>query len=534
MKKVQLLDCTLRDGGYINDWGFGRSTILCMFERLVDSGVDIVEVGFLDERRPFDVDKAIQPNTKSFDAVFKGCDKKRSLAVAMIDYGTCGIENIAPREEGFLDGIRVIFKKQKMQGAVEFARQVQERGYLVSLQLVSITSYNDYELLDLISLINGFDPFAVSMVDTYGLMHRTEMDHYFDLLDHNLHPSIAIGYHSHNNFQLAYSNEIEMLTHTTDRLLIVDGTAYGMGKSAGNAPLELLAMHLNERYQGNYDLNQILEVIDGNVLRIYEKNYWGYSLLYFLAAANDCHPNYISYLMDKKSLSVKAINSIVKALDEPWKLNYNKGIIERLYQAYQKQEKLHTCTPKEMGSLFDRKTILLLGPGKTTLSKKEEITKFIEEHTPVVISVNCIPNGFRPYGVFISNAKRYGMLFHQFKCLHEEMPKCKVMGVSNIVGVGGDFDYIFDYEELFDGGEIIGDNALIMILRMLFQCQVDKVVLAGFDGFSPQTEENFYDEYLELSADFQRLLQVNEAVKERIKQFREKLDIVFLTKSLYE
>lgn len=534
MKEISLLDCTLRDGGYVNDWAFGHSTILCMFERLVDSGTDVIEVGFLDERRSFDIDRTIQPDTKSYDILFNGCEKKNSLVMAMIDYGTCGIENLSPCQDSFLDGIRIIFKKPKMREAVQFAKQVQAKGYLVCLQLVSITSYSDYDLLELISLLNELKPFAVSMVDTYGLMHRTEMRHYFELLDYNLLPDIALGYHSHNNFQLAYSNEIEMLSCDTQRTLIADGTIYGMGKSAGNAPLELLAMYLNERYGKNYDLDQILEIIDGNILRIYEKKYWGYSLLYFLAASNDCHPSYINYLVDKKSLSVKAINNIVKMIEEPKKLNYDKNYIQHLYQEYQKKERAITCSPKDIKQLFSGKTVLLLGPGKTLLSEKDKINQYITQNNPVVISVNCIPVGMNLAYVFISNSKRYSMLFHQFKQLHAQDQHCKIMAVSNIVSVGPTFDYVFDYEDLQDTNEIIMDNALILIVRLLSYTAVDHVVLAGFDGFSPSTQENFYEEYLELSADFERLLKVNGAVKARLKDFQEQMKISFLTKSLYE
>ena len=150
MKQISLLDCTLRDGGYVNNWEFGRSTTLCIFERLVDSGTDIIEVGFLDDRQPFNAERTIQPTTKCYDTIFEGCDKKSSLVMAMIDYGTCKIDNIFPCRESFLDGIRIIFKKPKMYEAVNFARQIKELGYLVSLQLVSITSYSDYDLLELI------------------------------------------------------------------------------------------------------------------------------------------------------------------------------------------------------------------------------------------------------------------------------------------------------------------------------------------------------------------------------------------------
>ena len=170
MSKISLLDCTLRDGGYVNDWRFGRTNIVSMFERLVDSNVDIIEVGFLDERRPFDIDRTIFPDTLSADKIYGSLDKKNAMVVGMIDFGTCSIEHLAPCCNSYLDGIRVIFKKGKMRPAMEFCRQVKALGYKVFSQLVSVTSYTDEELLELVQLVNDVKPYGVSMVDTYGLL----------------------------------------------------------------------------------------------------------------------------------------------------------------------------------------------------------------------------------------------------------------------------------------------------------------------------------------------------------------------------
>lgn len=82
MRKIQLLDCTLRDGGYVNDWRFGYTNIVSMFERLVDANVDVIEVGFLDDRRPFDIDRSIFPDTKSADKIYGMLNKKNAMVVA--------------------------------------------------------------------------------------------------------------------------------------------------------------------------------------------------------------------------------------------------------------------------------------------------------------------------------------------------------------------------------------------------------------------------------------------------------------------
>ena len=114
MNDVMLLDCTLRDGGYVNDWKFGRDNIVSIFERVVEAGTDIIEIGFLDERRPFDPDRSIMPDTDCVDRIYGGLDRKQTMVVGMIDYGTCDIKNVQPCKDTLLDGIRVIFKKENI------------------------------------------------------------------------------------------------------------------------------------------------------------------------------------------------------------------------------------------------------------------------------------------------------------------------------------------------------------------------------------------------------------------------------------
>ncbi len=335
---ISLLDCTLRDGGYVNDWKFGHNNITNIFDRLVDSGVDVIEIGFLDDRRPYDIDRTILPDTDSFDRNFSHLDKKGAFVIAMIDYGTCSIENIKPCSESYIDGIRVIFKKHLREPALAFCAQLKELGYKVFAQLVSVTSYNDYELLDLIRIANEVEPYAVSIVDTYGLMHQNNLMHYFDVLNRNLKPGISIGYHGHNNFQMGYANCISMISEAShiDRDLIIDGTIYGMGKSAGNAPIELIMMHMNRLGGKKYDISQVLEALDSSVTEFYQTATWGYNMFYYIAASNNCHPNYVSFLINKKTMSIKTVYELLGKLSGDKALLYDEKYIEELYLDYQK------------------------------------------------------------------------------------------------------------------------------------------------------------------------------------------------------
>lgn len=377
-KTVSLLDCTLRDGGYINDWNFGHDVIIGTYKRLDNACVDYIEVGFLDDRRDFDINRTITPSTSGFDKIFKNIKKKHSIPVAMIDYGTCDISNIKNASESFIEGIRVIFKKDKIEQALPYCKKIKDKGYKLFIQAISITAYSDIEMLEYIQKINEVEPYAFSIVDTYGLLNRKKLTNYFRLMDNNLKSSIKIGYHGHNNFQLAFSNSIEFLATDTKRDLIVDSTVYGMGKSAGNCASELLGMHMNEQYEKNYDINQFLEILDTDLMTIYEKSYWGYKYNFYLSAMQNCHPNYVSYLLNKKTLSVTSVNKILDLIPFEQKLLYKESLIESLYTQYQDKINCVSSDFEKLKEIFFNKEILLIGPGYTIVKEKEKVKKYFD------------------------------------------------------------------------------------------------------------------------------------------------------------
>ena len=188
----------------------------------------------------------------------------------------------------------------------------------------------------------------MSIVDTYGLLHQDSLVQIFNIMDANLSKEICIGYHAHNNFQMGYANCIEVLNKDVKRKILVDATLYGMGKSAGNAPIELISMYMNEKFNKKYDINQILEAIEKNIIEIYNKMPWGYNLFYYISALNKCHPNYVSYLMNKRTLSIKSINKILELIDTEKKLLYSKEHIEYLYLRYKENEYLDDKTIKTL------------------------------------------------------------------------------------------------------------------------------------------------------------------------------------------
>ena len=531
MGNIFLLDCTLRDGGYLNDWKFGKDNIASIYERLVRSGVDVIEIGFLDDRRTFDPERTIMPSTDCAGKIFGNMDRGDAMVVGMIDYGTCSIENLQPCSESFLDGIRVIFKKEKMYPAMEFCRQVKALGYKVFSQLVSVTSYSDEELKEVVGLVNDCHPYAMSMVDTYGLCDAPTLSHIVEVIDSCLDEDITLGYHAHNNFQLGYANAVSVLNSGLKRDVLVDGTLYGMGKSAGNAPLELLAMYMNLNFGKKYHLGQIQEAISTCILDLYHKKPWGYTLFYYIAASNRCHPDYVSYLMNKRTLSVTSVNEILQRIPEEKKLAKDIPLIRGLYREYLNKECDDREALEELSGRLAGKEVLMLGPGRNATLEQERIQETIQQEKPVVIAINYIPQQITPDYLFLTNSRRYLQMSSQL--LKEENRQVPIIATSNITEAERPFSYVVNYSNLIDEEAEFMDNSMMMLVRLLLKAGVHRILLAGFDGYTPD-DVNYFDENMEYSFVKEKADSLNESGRQFFREIRGQAEIRFVTGSYYQ
>ena len=148
-------------------------------------------------------------------------------------------------------------------------------------------------------------------------MRKKDILRIFYLIDNNLFKDIKIGFHSHNNLQLSFSNAQELITLNSKREIIIDTSIFGMGRGAGNLCTELMLQYINENIENKYYMLPILETIDEFIMPIFKTHSWGYSVPYYIAAINDCHPSYATYLTNMQTLFVKDINNIKFAY---WKL----------------------------------------------------------------------------------------------------------------------------------------------------------------------------------------------------------------------
>ncbi|MDY4193974.1 MAG: aldolase catalytic domain-containing protein [Bariatricus sp.] len=519
MRRVQILDCTLRDGGYCNDCHFGFENEKKIVNGLVEANIDLIECGFFRESVEYDSDYT---RFNSLEQVGRIIPQNRvgKLFVVLADYGKFDPKKLPDFDGSSVDGIRVAFHKKDMIGGLEACRKVKEKGYKVFIQAMVSVAYTDEEFLELISKVNEIEPYAFYIVDSFGMMKRKDLTRLFYIVEHNLKPSIWIGFHSHNNMQLAYSNAQSLVDMQTNRNLIVDSSVYGMGRGAGNLNTELFVQYLNENADGEYKLRPLLEIIDDIINDFYQKNYWGYSLSNYLSASHNAHPNYAGYLDDKKTLTVGDMNEIFEMMDEQKKFVFDKAYIEELYLRYMATGDVQEEHKDELKKQLSGKTVLLVAPGKSSVDEREKIADFSRRENVVTISVNFYYPEIDVNYIFLSNLRRFREL--------EPEKRCKCIVTSNIPA---DNIYLqLNYRDLLSNVQEVRDNAGLMAVKFLILYGVKEIYLAGFDGYAHDVNENYGDSRLAFVTRNAVLDAMNEGMTKVLRSYCNEIPIRFLTR----
>lgn len=517
MDRLQILDCTLRDGGYCNGWDFGNESIRRILAGLEASGADIVECGFLTDRVGYRTGNTRFPDIRRIEELLPA-DRGRQKYVCMVNYGEYQAGGIPDRRPEGLDGIRVAFHKKDRAEAMAFCGELCRKGYLVFIQAMVSLNYTDSEFLDLIERANRIRPYAFYIVDSFGVMKRRDMERFFWLTDHNLDRDILLGFHSHNNMQLAYSNAQAFAEMRTGRERIVDTSIMGMGRGAGNLNTELFVEYLNESAERKYELKPLLTVIDETLSGFYRKAPWGYSLSNYLSASHNAHPNYAGYLASKHTLTVSAMDEIFSMMPSEKKKSFDREYIEELYISYQSSaEGLDEHRAEIMSDLGGR--ALLVAPGKSSKDEKERILEYIRRTGIKVISINHDYPYFDPDYIFVSNSRRFREL--------DAARHGKCIVTSNINAE--DVYSRTSYGALLNDTEPVRDNGGLMALKYLIGMGVKEVLLAGMDGYTYRPELNYAQEKMAYSEEKAVFDSMNDGMRKVLGQYAGQTVIRFLT-----
>lgn len=285
---VKVIDCTVRDGGLINDHMFENGLVQAVYQTCVEAGVDYMEIGYKGCGRIFAKDRY---------GAWKFCredDLRRIVGdnptplklAAMADVGKCDYRtDILNKNDSVLDAIRVACYIYQIPEAVAMIQAAADKGYEVSCNVMAISSVPDAEIDQALAILRETPASTIVVVDSNGALYPKQIGYLIE----KYRAAMAgtgkeVGIHTHNNLQLAFANTIEAINHGATR---IDATMAGIGRGAGNCPMELLLGFLADP---RFNLKPVLRLLETHFVPLREKIEWGPLVPYNITGMLDQHP----------------------------------------------------------------------------------------------------------------------------------------------------------------------------------------------------------------------------------------------------
>lgn len=500
-KQLEILDCTIRDGGYLNNWWFDQKMVREVYRALSKSGVDYIELGF-------------RGTTKYFDPTIFGAWRFTSeedlrdvtegiqgaKIVLMGDHGKIDIEDIDEKENSIVDLIRIAAHKNQIFNAIDFLDKVKSKGYMTSLQAMGFTGYTKKEKDDLKKAMKGSGLDYFYIADSYGSILPSEIQSLFDPFL-NIDP-IKIGFHPHNSLQMAFANTLEAIRIGVD---IVDSTIYGMGRGAGNLPTEALIAYMQLQKHAKYNVIPILGCIEKYFVELAKEVPWGYQLSYLISGMFKCHPYYAEDLVDRREYSIEDIWKALEIIDDMNPTGFDRQIIEKMISrgvlsGGRKTGREQLILSKDMNegerravpyvSRHTGRDFLILANGPTLSKHRDQIQSFIEKYDPIILGANYLSNLFVPHYHAFNNKKRFTMY------LDSVNQDAKLLIGENIPSelvreyVKGPYE-ILQFRDVLDSDFDIRDGRIqsscrtisVLLLGVAIVMGAKRIFIAGMDGY---------------------------------------------------
>jgi len=287
---IKVVDCTLRDGGLVNNFNFSEEFVKNLYRTNIKAGVDYMEFGYKASKEIFskeDYGKWKFCEEEDIRAVVGNNDFDLKIAV-MTDVGRTDFKNdILKKQDSVIDMVRTATYIHQIPAAIEMIQDAHEKGYETTVNIMAISKVREDELSKGLEILAESDVDVIYLVDSFGAFYPEQLrrltDMYMNIAEKH---GKRIGIHAHNNQQLAFANTIEAVTNGASYL---DATVNGMGRGAGNCYMEsLLAFLRNPRY----NLVPVMDFVQKYIREEREKgSIWGYDIPYLLTGVLNCHPS---------------------------------------------------------------------------------------------------------------------------------------------------------------------------------------------------------------------------------------------------
>ncbi|MBN1427814.1 MAG: aldolase catalytic domain-containing protein [Anaerolineae bacterium] len=293
---IKVLDCTVRDGGLMNNSHFEDDFVKAVYQACVDAGIDYMEIGYKGDKSiylPQDYGKWKHCTEEDVRRIVG--DNPTDLKIsAMADAERTDYHvDILPKEQSVFDMYRVATYIHQIPTAVDMIKDIHDKGYEATVNLMAISVVQERELDEALDILSKTEVEVIYLVDSYGSLYSEDIQPLTrKYLQYAEATGKKVGIHTHNNQQLAYANTIEALIMGASYL---DATLGGLGRGAGNCPTELLIGFLKNP---KFRLRPLLQCLQQYVMPLREKILWGYDIPYMLTGQLNMHPRAAMACMD--------------------------------------------------------------------------------------------------------------------------------------------------------------------------------------------------------------------------------------------
>lgn len=386
MKAKSLLDCTLRDGGYYNNWDFSTDLIQQYLEAMVAAGVDIVELG-LRSLKNSDFKGACAFTTDNY---IRSLNVPASLKVGiMINASELladlpladALAKLMPNDaaQSPVQLVRIACHVHEFKQALPAAHWLKERGFMVGFNLMQVADRSESEIKALAKAATAYPLDALYFADSMGSMKPAQAAQIIGWLRSEWQS--ALGIHTHDNLGLALSNTLRAIE---EGVTWVDATVTGMGRGPGNARTEELAIEMAELRGSALNMVPLMTLIRSHFRPMQQQYGWGTNPYYYLAGKYGIHPTYIQEMLNDSRYSEEDVLAVIEHLKVEGGKKYNATTLDAARHFYQGEPQGTWCPV----DVFKGHEVLLLGTGPGVANHRSAIEAYIRKHQPVVVALN--------------------------------------------------------------------------------------------------------------------------------------------------
>jgi 4-hydroxy 2-oxovalerate aldolase len=281
--QIKTLDCTIRDGGLMNNWDFSREMVREVYDSLVKAGVDYIELGYRADKKQFDVNKHGPWRFCDEDLLREVTYPSETKISVMCDVGRTDYDTILPKEDSVVSMYRIATYAKEIDKAIHLGKHCKDAGYEVCVNIMAASHVLEPDLEEALHQLADTNFDVIYLVDSFGYFY-SEQIHYLAEKYVSILKGKEVGIHCHNNQQLAFANTIEGIIKGVN---YVDGSVFGMGRAAGNCTTELLLGFLKNP---KYDIRPVLALIEKHFMKLKQEWLWGYEIPYFVDGILNKHP----------------------------------------------------------------------------------------------------------------------------------------------------------------------------------------------------------------------------------------------------